>query len=44
MKDQTRRLEVDNEKMEERLREVKLAMSRERAEREYIRSISILVW
>jgi len=34
IKEQSKKLEIDNEKMEERLREIKLAMNRERAERE----------
>lgn len=34
VKDQTKKLEVDNQKMEQQLQELKIAMSRERAERE----------
>jgi len=33
--DQTKQLEVDNEQMEKRLKELKIAMGQEKAQREY---------
>jgi len=40
--DQTKQLEVDNEQMEKRLRELKTAMGREKAQREYELLLSII--